>query len=424
MTTWQIGESGTTIALDGTGKGELTFTVTNAGTAADRAVLTITALDGAAEEWFAVPEPQRAVAPGASVLYPVGVSVPLGTAAGTYAMQGVAYSADTDPGESSVTSKRVTLTMGAPPPAKKTPWWIWLVIAAAVLLVVGVIAVLLTRGGDDGELRNEQPPRIAGLAEVGQQLTADPGEWSRDLDDIDYQWELCHAGDEVCDDLPGATGNEYTILPENADHEFRVRVRVVAGDEEATVRAGPTDLVPVLLANVAPSLLGGPAEPGQALTATEGEWSLPDAAISFQWQRCSPDLSACSPIEGAIATGYVVTEADVGAALRAEVTAQLAGATSTSFTPATGTVTPLLFAVPDVRDMSAGGAHDALSVNFRPVIVTYPSTSTSDCDEAVTDQNPAPGTMLPAGSEVTAYVPDYIDLSIPFPFGSGGSACS
>ena len=62
MTTWQIGESGTTIALDGTGKGEVTFTVTNAGTAPHRAVLTINALDGAAESWFTVPDPQRAVA--------------------------------------------------------------------------------------------------------------------------------------------------------------------------------------------------------------------------------------------------------------------------------------------------------------------------------------------------------------------------
>jgi hypothetical protein len=174
----------------------------------------------------------------------VGVAVPLATPAGTYAMQGVAYSADRDPGESSATSKRVTLTVPAPAPRRSIPWWIWLVVAGAVLLVGGVVAFLVLRDGDDGPLRNTRAPRITGLAEVGQQLTADPGEWNKDLDDIDYQWELCHEGDEVCDDLPGATGNEYLILPENADHEFRVRVRVVAGDEEATVRAGPTDLVP------------------------------------------------------------------------------------------------------------------------------------------------------------------------------------
>ena len=75
-------------------------------------------------------------------------------------------------------------------------------------------------------------------------LTADPGEWNKDLDDIDYQWELCHEGDDGCDGLPDATGNEYRILPENADHEFRVRVRVVSGDEEVTIRVGPTELVP------------------------------------------------------------------------------------------------------------------------------------------------------------------------------------
>ena len=124
-------------------------------------------------------EPQRAVAPGASVLYPVGVSVPLRTAAGTYAMQGVAYSADTDLGVSSVTSKRVTLTMGAPPPARRRRWWTGWSSPPPCCWWWCVIAVLLTGGDDDGELRNEQPPWIAGLAEVGQQLTADPGEWNR-----------------------------------------------------------------------------------------------------------------------------------------------------------------------------------------------------------------------------------------------------
>ncbi len=111
-------------------------------------MLTITPLDGAADGWFTVPEPQRPVAPGASVLYPVGVTVPPTTAAGTYGLQGVAYSADHDPGESSATSKRVSLTVGEPAPRKGVPKWIFLVIAAVVLLVIAVIAFLLTRGGD------------------------------------------------------------------------------------------------------------------------------------------------------------------------------------------------------------------------------------------------------------------------------------
>ena len=75
-------------------------------------------------------------------------------AAGSYGVQGVAYSADTDPGETSATSERVSVTVGdagAAAPGKGLPWWVYAAIAAAVLLVVIVIAVLLLGGGDDGE---------------------------------------------------------------------------------------------------------------------------------------------------------------------------------------------------------------------------------------------------------------------------------
>jgi hypothetical protein len=150
MGKWQIGESGTAFALDPQGRGEVTFTVTNASTAADRAVLKVNPLDGAADGWFSVTEPMRPVAPGASVVFPVALTVPQSVAAGTYGLQGVAYSADTDPSETSATSKRVSVTVGtaAAAPRKGMPWWVYAVVGAAVLLVVGVLAVLLL-GGDD-----------------------------------------------------------------------------------------------------------------------------------------------------------------------------------------------------------------------------------------------------------------------------------
>ncbi len=153
MGNWQISESGTDLALDPQGRGEMTFTVTNASTAADRAVLTVNPLDGAADGWFTVTEPMRPVAAGASVLFPVAVAAPAGVAAGTFGLQGVAYSADTDPSETSATSKRVSLTVGdaAPAPSNGLPWWVFAAAGAAVLLVVVVFAVLLLGGDDDGE---------------------------------------------------------------------------------------------------------------------------------------------------------------------------------------------------------------------------------------------------------------------------------
>jgi hypothetical protein len=151
MGKWQIGESGTAFALDPQGRGEVAFTVTNASTAADRAVLKVNPLDGAADGWFTVTEPMRSVAAGASVVFPVALTVPESVAAGTYGLQGVAYSADTDPSETSATSKRVSVTVGeaAPPPHKGMPWWVYAAIGVAVLLVLGVLAVLLLGGGGD-----------------------------------------------------------------------------------------------------------------------------------------------------------------------------------------------------------------------------------------------------------------------------------
>ncbi len=149
MSNWQISESGTSVPLTA-GEGELTFTVTNGGPATDRVVLTITPLDGAVEEWFTVERPQRQVEPGGSAVFEVAVAVPLGTATGTYALQGVAYSADSDPSESSVTSKRITLQV-APSVAPKRPTrWPYIVAAVIVLLVILVIVFLVTRDDDDG----------------------------------------------------------------------------------------------------------------------------------------------------------------------------------------------------------------------------------------------------------------------------------
>ena len=142
MSRWQIGESGPSVTLDGRGRGEVTFTVTNVGSAQDRSMLTVTPLDGAAAGWFQVEEPQRLVAPGASVVYPVEIAVPPAVPAGTYGLQAVAYSADTDPSRSSVTSKRISVALTRAARPTRPPRWLWILIAVVVLLVI--VAVLVT----------------------------------------------------------------------------------------------------------------------------------------------------------------------------------------------------------------------------------------------------------------------------------------
>ena len=105
-------------------------------------MLEITPLDGASAAWFVVDEPQRVVGPGVSVVYPVEIAVPATVPAGTFGLQAFAYSADTDPATSSVTSKRISVSLTRPGRVPSTRWWWWVLIVAAVLLVIIVIIAL------------------------------------------------------------------------------------------------------------------------------------------------------------------------------------------------------------------------------------------------------------------------------------------
>jgi hypothetical protein len=300
MTSWQISESGTSVSLNDKGEGEVTFTVTNNGTAQDRVVLTVTPLDGAADSWFTIDEPQRAVPAGQSVVYKVGVEVDAGTAAGTYALQGVAYSADTDPSESSVTSKRVEVIVPETEKPKPMPKWPFIVAAVIALLVIIVIIFLVTR---DGGLKNEEKPSISGTPEVLQTLTAKPGQWSEDDVEFAFQWLRCDADDdEDCDDIEGAITDSYA--PGNDDVGKRIRVEVTAkkDDDEATAQSEPTD----------------PVEPAAAVTfPVPGVVTLPQsqatALISQHFQvvvltagatttNCDPPVGSQNPAPNTLLT--------------------------------------------------------------------------------------------------------------------------
>ncbi len=116
----------------------------------------------------------------------------------------------------------------------------------------------------------------------------------------------------------------------------------------------PTGTAP---ANTASPTITGSAVQGDTLTASTGSWTLngmpfTPASFAYQWEQCDPTGHNCSPINGgkwgAISATYVPTAADAGSTVRAEVWANVPGASSSP------TPTPPTTVVPAVNDYPPG----------------------------------------------------------------------
>jgi hypothetical protein len=96
------------------------------------------------------------------------------------------------------------------------------------------------------------------------------------------------------------------------------------------------------------------------MKATKGTWTGPaDIAYAYQWQRCTVgQANTCAAIALATAASYVMTAADVGKSIRAQVTATNPDATVESLTALSSVVlspAPKLTAAPVVSGTVKAG---------------------------------------------------------------------
>lgn len=307
MTSWQVSESGATVALDAQGKGTVTVTVTNPGPDQDRAVLSITPLDGAAREWFTVEEPQRAIAGGDSAVYVVQVLVPPDTAEGSYAFQAIAYSAERDPSESSTMGRRVAFEV-TPPKKSSFPWWI-VAVVVVLLLVIGGVVFWLTRGDPP---TNVELPTIEGAPTVLETLTATEGTWDN-AEEFSFQWERCEppadpptetAAPEAeveldCEPIEIGVGEEYQVGNDDVGAQLRVTVTASNGDGSAEAGSEPASVVPPLPPAVAqvPSVVG--LRRSEAFAALSGSFqALALSATVEATVVCDPFVLSQAPAAG------------------------------------------------------------------------------------------------------------------------------
>ena len=75
--------------------------------------------------------------------------------------------------------------------------------------------------------------------------------------------------------------------------------------------------------NTANPTIAGAAREGETLRASPGSWSgTQPITYTYQWNRCTSQMSNCSKIQGATGPGYTLTSADVGRRLLVVVLAK------------------------------------------------------------------------------------------------------
>ena len=226
------------------------------------------------------------------MVWVVDLEVPEGTPAGDYAFQGVVYSADRDPGESSATSKRVTFEV-APSEEEGFPWWVVAVVLAVVVLIGGILW-FLTRGEPP---ENIERPAVSGFTILGGEVEANPGQWEG-ADDFEFQWQRCEAQSSppTLGPVPGET---LGTLPQELE--------LGSGTSSGVAEVAPTPGV---------AAQGAPVQ-------------LPEPELLF----------GCEDIPGEEGSTYRIGADDVGLRLRVIVTATNSAGSASATSPRSSEVT-------------------------------------------------------------------------------------
>src|SRR4051794_38604877 len=93
-------------------------------------------------------------------------------------------------------------------PRRRWPHW-----AALGTAITAAVAVAAGSGiaAANAKPTNSSPPRIVGVARVGQILTGERGTWTNNPTKYDYAWLRCGSNGSTCDAISGANGTQYQL---------------------------------------------------------------------------------------------------------------------------------------------------------------------------------------------------------------------
>src|SRR5262245_61382457 len=105
--------------------------------------------------------------------------------------------------------------------AKPTRRWLPRIVLGGAL--AGVLAIVIVGSGIAASAAapvNNTPPKIVGVARVGQVLTGQRGDWSN-VNHYVLAWRRCNTSGNGCNDIAGATSDQYQLTAADEGHRIR-----------------------------------------------------------------------------------------------------------------------------------------------------------------------------------------------------------
>jgi hypothetical protein len=229
-----------------------------------------------------------------------------------------------------------------------------------LLVVSGVVAASALAAAP----QSQTAPSIDGKAMVGQQLTANKGEWSGSPTTYTYQWQRCDNDGSSCGDISGATTTKYKVTDADTGNTVRVQVTAKNDDGSATANSKTTDAISGNAAPRAttPPSISGKAQVGETLTVNPGKWAEGPSSFAYQWQLCDKSGANCKDISGATGQTYGVRSGDKDGTIRVQVTAKNLVGTTTANSDHTDAITA--GATPTPTPVGVGGAISITAISL------------------------------------------------------------
>ena len=190
---------------------------------------------------------------------------------------------------------------------------------------------------------NTALPAISGSAQQGQTLTSSTGTWSGSPTSFAYRWRDCDVTGNACNDIAGATAQNYVAQASDLGSTLRVVVTATNAFGSTPATSAQTTVVGGLPpSNTVLPAITGAATQGQTLAASTGTWAGSPTSFAYRWRDCDTAGANCVDIAGAASSTYVLQLSDVAHTLRVVVTATNAAGS----TPATSAQTAVVAGLP------------------------------------------------------------------------------